>query len=97
LFKSVETEIKSEFTEKAQEEAITSFQKNLFGLLMTKPEYGKKVLAFDPAFRTGCKMAVLDENADPLTFDKIFLDKKVIATQKIIDAEKKYNIDVIVV
>jgi len=48
-------------TEISEIDAIETFGKNLFNLLMTKPEYGKKVLAIDPGYRTGCKIAVLNE------------------------------------
>jgi len=43
---------------------------------MTKPEYGKKILAIDPGFNAGCKMAILDEFGNPLSFEKIYLHKK---------------------
>lgn len=61
LLPSIEREIRSELTEKAQEEAIRVFAMNTKPLLMQAPVKGKTVLAIDPAYRTGCKVAVLDE------------------------------------
>ena len=58
---SIERDIRNELTEKAQEGAISVFGKNLVQLLMAAPILGKRVLALDPAFRTGCKVASIDE------------------------------------
>lgn len=58
---SIEREIRSELTETAEEGAISVFGKNLGQLLMAAPIQGKKVLALDPAFRTGCKVALINE------------------------------------
>jgi uncharacterized protein len=58
---------------------------------MTKPEYGKKILAIDPGYRAGCKMAILDELGNPLSFDKIFLhqlDSSKAKLKLIIEKEK---------
>ncbi|HRX91607.1 MAG TPA: Tex-like N-terminal domain-containing protein [Candidatus Izemoplasmatales bacterium] len=68
---SIEREIRAEFTEKAEDQAIHIFSENLRSLLMQPPLKGKTVLGVDPAFRTGCKLAVVDK------FGK-FLDKGVI-------------------
>jgi uncharacterized protein len=64
---------------------------------MTKPEYGKKILAFDPAFRTGCKMVVLDELANPIEFSKIFLHSANSAKVIIKKILEKHNIEIIIV
>ena len=58
---SIERDIRNELTEKAEEGAISVFGKNLVQLLMAAPIQGKKVLALDPAFRTGCKVALINE------------------------------------
>ena len=58
---AIEREIRSEFTERAENGAIEVFGKNLHQLLMQPPIAGKVVLGWDPAFRTGCKLAVVDE------------------------------------
>ena len=57
---SIERDIRSELTEKAGTEAIKVFGKNLEQLLMQPPIAGQTVLGWDPAFRTGCKLAVVD-------------------------------------
>lgn len=61
IYPSIEREIRSELTEKAEEGAIEIFKANLKALLMQSPIKGKVVLGFDPGFRTGCKIAVLDD------------------------------------
>ena len=60
LFPSVEREIRSELTDAAHEQAIRSFGQNLQPLLMQPPVRGKVTMGFDPAYRTGCKIAVVD-------------------------------------
>ncbi len=62
IFPSIEREIRSELTEKAEEAAIDNFGKNLEALLLTPPMKEKVVLAFDPGFINGCKLAVVDKN-----------------------------------
>lgn len=97
LFKSVQTEILNNLTEKAEIEAIETFQKNLWQLLLTKPEYWKRVLALDPWYRTWCKIAILDELWNPLVFDKIFVHNESSAILKIWELSKKYKVDVVVI
>lgn len=69
---AIEREIRSELTEKAQEGAISVFGKNLVQLLMQPPIKGKVVLGWDPAFRTGCKLAVVDETGKVLDTKVIY-------------------------
>lgn len=69
---AIEREIRSELTEKAQEEAIKVFGKNLTQLLMQPPIAGQTVLGWDPAFRTGCKLAVVDPTGKVLDTVVIF-------------------------
>ncbi len=83
LFKSVETELRWILSEIWEDDAIDTFKQNLSSLLMTKAEYGKKILAIDPGFKAGCKMAVLDELWNPLKFDKIFLHQKDLSISKL--------------
>lgn len=97
LFKSVETEIRGNLTEKWEDESITTFQTNLANLLMTRPEYGKKILGIDPGYRTGCKIVVLDPLGNPLTFSKIFLDSKSEAEKILRNLCEKHTPDIIVV
>lgn len=76
LFTSVENELRWILTDFAEDEAIITFQENLGNLLMTKPEYWNKILAIDPGYAAWCKIAVLDELWNPLSFNKIFLHRK---------------------
>ena len=69
---AIEREIRSELTEKAEDGAITVFGKNLEQLLLQPPIKGKVVLGWDPAFRTGCKLAVVDETGKVLDTKVIF-------------------------
>ena len=69
---AIEREIRNELTEKAEDGAITVFGKNLEQLLLQPPIKGKVVLGWDPAFRTGCKLAVVDETGKVLDTKVIF-------------------------
>ena len=97
LFSSVENEIRGELEEKAQNSAIETFQENLAQLLMTKPEYGKILLAIDPGFKAGCKLVVLDAGGNPLAFEKIFLFQKDASLLTLHALLKKFPVDRIVV
>ncbi len=66
IFPSIEREVRNELTENANEQAIKMFEVNLRPLLMQPPLKGKTVLALDPAYRTGCKIAVIDPNGNVL-------------------------------
>ena len=72
IFPSLEREIRAELKEKAEEQAINIFGLNLKNLLLQAPLKGKVVLGVDPAFRTGCKLAVIDPTGKFLEKDKIF-------------------------
>lgn len=69
---SVEREIRTSLTEKAEEQAIDIFAKNLKSLLLQPPLKGKFVLGVDPAFRTGCKLAVVDDTGKVKTVDVMY-------------------------
>ena len=66
LLPALEREIRSELTDEAEEHALRIFARNLKSLLMQPPLRGRRILAVDPGFRTGCKLAALNENGDPL-------------------------------
>ena len=66
IFPSLEREIRSELTEKASEQAIKMFEVNLRPLLLQPPLKGKNILGLDPAYRTGCKIAVIDSEGNVL-------------------------------
>ncbi|MBW9152504.1 Tex family protein [Clostridium estertheticum] len=72
IFPSIEREIRSELTEKGEIGAIDIFKANLKALLMQSPIKGKVVLGFDPGFRTGCKIAVLDETGKVLDIATVY-------------------------
>ena len=99
IFPSVEREIRSELKETAEITAIDNFSKNVENLLLTPPMKGKTVLGYDPAFRTGCKLAVLDSTGKPLKIEVIYPTEphnKIEESKKtVLDLIDKYNIDVI--
>lgn len=97
LFKSVENEVRGMLSEMWEDDALDTFKTNLWQLLMTQPQYGKKILALDPWFHAGCKIAVLDAGGNPLHFDKVFLhspDAAKNTLQKLLDT---FEIDLIAV
>ena len=69
---SIDREIRSDLTEKAEEKAIKVFGKNAKQLLLTSPIKGKTVIGFDPAYRTGCKIAVIDETGKVLDTTTVY-------------------------
>ena len=96
---AIEREIRSQLTEKAEDGAITVFGQNLKQLLMQPPIAGRHVLGWDPAFRTGCKLAVVDNTGKVLYTTVIFPtapQNKVAESKKIVlDIIKKYNVSLI--
>ena len=96
---AIEREIRNELTETAEDGAIRVFGKNLEQLLMQPPIAGKVVLGWDPAFRTGCKLAVVDETGKVLDTIVVFPTEpqnKVAETKRIVKAMiEKYNISLI--
>ena len=101
---SVEREVRSELTEKGEEAAISNFGKNLEALLLTPPMKERVVLAFDPGYVNGCKLAVIDKNGRYLdsTVIKPFLkgsEERNIPISKEIVAQliKKYHVDLIAI
>jgi len=97
LFWSVENEVRSDLSEIGEDDAIKTFQTNLYELLMTKPEYGKSILAIDPGYRAGCKICVLDRLSAPIFFDKVFLHSPEEARISLSNIIEKYSIDCIVI
>ncbi len=104
IFPSVQREIRSELTDKAQISAIDNFGKNLEALLLTPPMKEKTVLAFDPGFVNGCKIAVIDKTGKYLdsTVVKPFLngiseDKLNQCKIIVVSLIKKYNVDIIAI
>ncbi|WP_315906558.1 Tex family protein [Priestia koreensis] len=98
---SVEREIRKELTEKAEERAIHIFSENLRNLLLQPPLKGKMVLGVDPAYRTGCKLAVVDETGKMLHIDVIYPhtapNKLPEAKEKFRTIITKYHIEMVVI
>ena len=98
---SVEREIRSELTEKSEEGAIEVFAKNLENYLLTPPMKDKMILGLDPAYRTGCKLAVIDYTGQMLDIKVIYPHEPkndFEGSKKIVlDLIDKYNIDVIAI
>ena len=98
---SIEREIRSDLTEKADEVAIDNFGKNLEKLLLQPPMKDKMVLGLDPAYRTGCKLAVLSPVGQSLEIAVIYphepVKKYEEAKKIVLDLIEKYNIDIIAI
>ena len=101
IMPSIEREIRSELTDNASKKAIETFQANLETLLLTRPVKNSRVLGFDPAFRTGCKLAVLDYSGALLEIAVIYPHEphndKAGSAKKMLELIDKYNIDLIAI
>ncbi|AVQ28295.1 RNA-binding transcriptional accessory protein [Fusobacterium ulcerans] len=104
ILPSIEREVRNILTDKAELEAIAVFKENLKNLLMQAPLKEKSVLALDPGYRTGCKVAVIDRNGFYIEKDVFFLVEEMHsprqlaeAEKRIVDYVKKYEIDIIVI
>ena len=101
IYPSVERDVRAELTEKSEDSAIEVFKSNLENLLMTRPITGYRVLGFDPAFRTGCKLACLDEKGNVLHKDVIYphepKNDKVGSSKKLLELIDKYKINLIAI
>lgn len=103
ILPSIEREVRNILTDKAELEAIAVFKDNLKNLLLQAPLKEKSILALDPGYRTGCKVAVIDKNGFYRENDVFFLvgemhspKQLAEAEKKIIDYVNKYKIDIIV-
>ena len=101
IFPSMEREIRSELTSQSEDASIEAFKGNLENLLLIAPMKNKRVLGFDPAFRTGCKLAVVDETSKVLNISVIYPhephNKWNEAKETIKDLINKYKIDIIAI
>lgn len=95
IFPSIERDIRAALTSKAESSAIKLFSKNLEQLLMQPPLKNKRVLGYDPAYRTGCKLAVVNSLGDLEHIDKIFFEKQ--PEKKLIELITKYNIEIVAI
>lgn len=98
---SIERELRAELTEKGEEQAIKIFSENLKNLLLQPPLKGKVVLAVDPAYRTGCKLAVIDETGKVLKIDVIYphppVSKLGAAKDKVLSMLKAYEVKMVAI
>lgn len=99
IFPSIEREIRSDLFDQASEQAIKVFELNLKPLLMQPPLHNKVILGLDPAYRTGCKIAVIDTNGNVLATSVVYptppQNKIEEAEAKLSDLIYKYNVDII--
>ncbi|MBQ1146644.1 RNA-binding transcriptional accessory protein [Enterococcus faecium] len=100
---AIERELRNELTEKADEQAITIFGENLRNLLLQPPLKGKVVLGFDPAYRTGCKLAVVDATGKVLAIEVIYPHKPAAQAKReaagpaFIQLINKYQVDMVAI
>ncbi len=98
---SIEREIRSDLTSISEDKSIEVFKENLENLLLIAPMKDKNVLGFDPAYRTGCKLAVVDSTSNVLNISVIYPhephNKWEEAKKTIKDLIKKYNIDIVAI
>ena len=98
---SVDREIRSDLTEKAEEKAIKVFGKNSKQLLLGAPIKGKTVMGFDPAYRTGCKIAIIDETGKLLDYTTVYPTEPqndvVGAKRELLKLIEKDNVDMIAI
>ncbi|OCS94397.1 Tex family protein [Caryophanon latum] len=98
---AIEREIRNELTEKAETQAIHIFAENLRSLLLQPPMRGKMVLGVDPAYRTGCKLAVVDETGKMLEVSTIYphlsKGKQQEAVEAVLHTLKRYPIEIIAI
>ncbi|MDO7485728.1 Tex family protein [Peribacillus frigoritolerans] len=101
IMPSVEREIRKELTEKAEDQAIHIFSENLRNLLLQPPLKGKVVLALDPAYRTGCKLAVIDETGKVLDISVIYphppAAKLHDAREKTIEILQRFSVEIVAI
>ncbi|MFR1450394.1 MAG: Tex family protein [Beduini sp.] len=101
LYPSIEREIRSELTEKAETQALSVFSINLEKLLMQAPLKDKIILGVDPAYRTGCKLAIIDVTGKVLAIDKIYptlpKDDYSKDIDKLLKLISKYKIEVVAI
>ncbi|MBP3815370.1 MAG: RNA-binding transcriptional accessory protein [Firmicutes bacterium] len=98
---SIEREMRNRLTERAEEEAIKVFAKNTEKLLMVPPVRGKRIISIDPGYRTGCKVAVIDETGKLMAYTTIYPTQPkndVVGTEKVLtQLIEKYKANVIVI
>lgn len=101
LIPSLERELRREQTEKAEEHAVEVFVRNLRKLLLQQPVRGRRVLAIDPGFKSGCKMVALDEFGNPRGHGVVYVigkeDRRAKARQRLAEFARQHNVSVIAI
>jgi len=101
IIPSLEREIRREQTEKAEEHAVDVFVRNLRKLLLQQPIRGRRVLAIDPGFKSGCKMVALDEFGNLLGHGVVYVigkeDRRAKARQRLAEFARQHNVSVIAI
>ena len=98
---SLEREIRRELTEKSEKHAVDVFAANLKNLLLTPPLRNRQVMAIDPGFKSGCSVAILDNQGQLLTSDHVFVvgnkERRDESRQKVASLVKEHNVDMIAI
>lgn len=101
VYPSIERLVRSELTQKAQESSMDVFSMNLEKLLLQPPMKDKVILGFDPAFRTGCKLAIIDASGKKLCVDVIYPHQPnahiLEAKKKLVELCQNYHVDLIAI
>lgn len=104
IYPSIENELRNLLTEKSEEEAIANFAKNLEDLLLQPPLYKKTILGLDPGYRTGAKLAIIDNEGFFRANDVVYLVKEMhsekqlaTAREKILKYIKEYDVDIVAI
>jgi protein Tex len=97
LLPSLEREIRRELTAAAEDHAVSVFARNLRNLLMAPPLRGRRILAIDPGFKSGCKLAALDEFGNPLEHALIYLNRKDDSRRKVEELIRRHQTTVIAI
>ena len=104
IYPSIENELRNVLTEKSEEEAIANFAKNLEDLLLQPPLYKKTILGLDPGYRTGAKLAIIDNEGFFRANDVVYLVKEMhsekqlaTAREKILKYIKEYDVDIVAI
>jgi len=98
---SLDREVRRELTERAEAQAVSVFARNLRNLLLAPPLVGRRVLAIDPGFRTGCKIVILDENGNLLATDLIYVtgaaEKQAATRAKVAGLLQTHNVNLVAI
>lgn len=101
IFPAVEREVRHRLTDRAEKQAVEVFAKNLYQLLMQPPVRGKRIMGIDPAYRTGCKVAVIDETGKYLAGATIFPtpphNELMKSEAVVVELVEKYKVDIIAI